>query len=60
MKNMIFDIIWSYFQSISLVTVGLLMKISKNKEWTQGMYKYWIYFVLMGVILLMYEVLKTK
>ena len=58
---MFLDIISSYFQSISLLTVGILMGISKEeKEWNKGFRKYWFYFILLGVILFLYEFFKSK
>jgi len=47
-----------YIAPFGLLIAGLVMKFFKNKEIFRGVDKYWFYFVLMGVFLIIFKFIK--
>ncbi len=48
----------NYLAPIGLIVMGIIIKFSKNKE-VFGVFKnFWLFFVLLGVFLLLFKLLK--
>ncbi len=53
------DLIWSFVAHIGLIAIGIVMRGAKNGSWAVNPYKkYWLYFIIVGALLLLYDIYK--
>jgi hypothetical protein len=51
------DLLFKLLSSVALLLIGIMAKFSVSDGW-QPVKKYWIYFLIMGILSLTYEIYK--
>lgn len=47
-----------YLPPLGLIIAGIIMKVSVNKEIFGKMDKYWVYFIVLGLLLIVFKFIK--
>lgn len=56
-----FSLVISFLTKIGLIVLGIVMKLSNDKNNKFGVYKkYWYIYVILGILLILYKIYKLK